>query len=264
VHGDTQHRHSNTAPHRAWHHALHTAVHAPTRTAANVQRDRYRNPFETLSFFGVQPNHTVVEVWPGGGWYTEILAPYLRQGGGTYYAVGMSEQQLRRVNEWRTANPAVYGNIRTATFPAFDANANRVPNGTADAVLTFRNVHNWVMGSGRDNQDYSAEAFPPDARHAEAGRHPRASRITACPRAPTRRASAAAATSRCRRCGGWRKPRLRVRRRERGQRQSARHGRLAAGRVDAAAEPALGDQDRARYQAIGESDRMTLLFRKRR
>jgi predicted methyltransferase len=52
--------------------ALSAAIAAPHRTQANTARDRYRNPLETLSFFGVQPNHTVVEIWPGGGWYTEI------------------------------------------------------------------------------------------------------------------------------------------------------------------------------------------------
>ena len=57
--------------------ALAAAVKAPTRTPANVARDRYRHPAETLAFFGVKPTDTVVEIWPSGGWYTEILAPYL-------------------------------------------------------------------------------------------------------------------------------------------------------------------------------------------
>src|SRR5687767_12913319 len=60
---------------------LAAAIAVPTRTEANRARDKYRHPYETLTFFGVQPNHTVVEIWPGGGWYTEILAPYLRSGG---------------------------------------------------------------------------------------------------------------------------------------------------------------------------------------
>ena len=62
--------------------ALAEAVAISTRTPANIARDKYRHPAETLAFFGVQPNHTVVEIWPGGGWYTEILAPYLAHGGG--------------------------------------------------------------------------------------------------------------------------------------------------------------------------------------
>src|SRR3546814_4464534 len=57
--------------------ALEAALKAPTRTPANVARDRYRHPAETLGFFGIRPDMTVVELWHGGGWYTEILAPYL-------------------------------------------------------------------------------------------------------------------------------------------------------------------------------------------
>ena len=62
-------------------HDLMMAVEAPTRSAANKERDVYRHPYETLDFFGIQKNHTVVEMWPGSGWYTEILAPYLKEDG---------------------------------------------------------------------------------------------------------------------------------------------------------------------------------------
>ena len=61
---------------------LHEAVNNAARTPANAARDRYRHPVETLDFFEVDPNDVVVELWPGGGWYTEILAPYLAAGGG--------------------------------------------------------------------------------------------------------------------------------------------------------------------------------------
>ena len=64
---------------------LHQAVAHPQRTAANIARDRYRHPAQTLDFFEVDPTDTVVELWPGGGWYTEILAPYLAAGGGRLY-----------------------------------------------------------------------------------------------------------------------------------------------------------------------------------
>jgi predicted methyltransferase len=65
------------ASHPAWHQALQQAIAAETRTAANVARDRYRHPLETLTFFGVQPNQTVVEIWPGGGWYrsSPLMSP---------------------------------------------------------------------------------------------------------------------------------------------------------------------------------------------
>ena len=264
VHGDAQHRHGNTAPHAAWHHALHAAVHSSTRTPANVQRDRYRNPFETLSFFGVRPNMTVVEIWPGGGWYTEILAPYLRQGGGTFYTVGMSEQQLRRVNEWRTGKPELYGQVRTATFPAFDAAATRVPNGTADAVLTFRNVHNFIMGSGRDNKDYSVEAF----RQMYAMLKPGGILGIEDHRLPE------SASAERERSSGYVKVSTVRRLAEAAGFRFVGASEVNANRRDTADWPQgvwtlppslrLGDQDRARYQAIGESDRMTLKFMKPR
>ena len=139
--------------------ALKAAIAAPTRTAANTGRDRYRHPYETLGFFGVRPSDTVVEIWPGGGWYTEILAPYVLQGGGTYYAAAMGETGHNGVRRLMTANPGLYGGIRLAAFPAFDPAASRVPDGGADVVLTFRNVHNWRMGYQRDRVDYSEEAF---------------------------------------------------------------------------------------------------------
>ncbi|MDQ3247017.1 MAG: methyltransferase domain-containing protein, partial [Pseudomonadota bacterium] len=139
--------------------AMAAAIAASTRTPANIARDRYRHPTETLAFFGVEPDDTVVEIWPGGGWYTEILAPYLASGGGRLIAA-TPDGQLGGIAKLQQAHPAVYGGIGTATFPAFDANAAPVAAGSADVVLTFRNVHNWRMGSRRDDkQDYSPEAF---------------------------------------------------------------------------------------------------------
>lgn len=135
--------------------ALAAAVAAPTRTEANRARDPYRNPAATLAFFGVRPTDTVVELWPGGGWYTEILAP-LTNGRGTLYAAGPWERGLGGVRRLQTANAGVYGPVRLAEFPAAAGTTNpRVPDGSADVVLTFRNVHNWRFG-GVDN---TREAF---------------------------------------------------------------------------------------------------------
>src|SRR5215217_5552346 len=92
--------------------ALQTAIAAPTRTPANLARDRYRHPLETLSFFGVRPSDTVVEIWPGGGWYSEILAPYVAGGGGTYYAASLGANGNAGVRRLMEANPALYGNVR--------------------------------------------------------------------------------------------------------------------------------------------------------
>ncbi len=134
---------------------LRVAAAASTRTAANITRDRYRHPVETLAFFGVRPSDTVVEIWPGGGWYTEILAPYLGQRGGTYIGAA-SERGLTGLNKLVAAQPAVYSSVRTANFPILPTAAGTpVALGSADVVLTFRNVHNWMMG----DKPFEAQAF---------------------------------------------------------------------------------------------------------
>ena len=81
----------------------------PQRDPANAARDVYRHPKETLEFFGIKPDSNVVEIWPGGGWYTEILVPYLRQGGGTYYAaaLGNAQQAVQRLITARVGLDAV-------------------------------------------------------------------------------------------------------------------------------------------------------------
>lgn len=135
-------------------HMIAAAIAAPTRTPANLARDKYRHPAETLAFFGVKPGDTIVELWPGGGWYTEILAPLVASGGGTLYAAAPWDRGLNRIKAWQTANAATYGAVKLAEFPASGANP-KVPDGSADVVLTFRNVHNWRFG-GSDN---TAQAF---------------------------------------------------------------------------------------------------------
>jgi predicted methyltransferase len=124
---------------------LTAAIAAPTRTPANVARDRYRHPAETLTFFGVKPNQTVVEIWPSGGWYTEILAPYLAARG-SYVAAVPDERGQAGVKRLQAARPGLYDKVRFTTFPA-PAGQTVVPAGTADVVLTFRNVHNWRFGA---------------------------------------------------------------------------------------------------------------------
>ncbi|MGZ8285153.1 MAG: class I SAM-dependent methyltransferase [Allosphingosinicella sp.] len=135
--------------------SIAAAVGAPTRTEANRARDRYRHPRETLGFFGVKPGDTVVEIWPGGGWYTEILAPLLRENG-TYYAAG-NGRVLGGARALQAKDSSTYGAIRYAAFPAGmpEATEPPVPAGTADVVLTFRNVHNWIM----PDRPFADEAF---------------------------------------------------------------------------------------------------------
>ncbi|MBA2466794.1 MAG: class I SAM-dependent methyltransferase, partial [Sphingomonas sp.] len=139
--------------------ALTAAIASPLRTPANVERDPYRHPAQTLAFFNIKPTHTVVEIWPGGGWYSEILAPYLAQGGGTYIAAA-SDRGLTGVRKLVTDKGASFANVRTASFPILAASTpasaeTPVPAGSADVVLTFRNVHNWMMG----DKPFEAEAF---------------------------------------------------------------------------------------------------------
>jgi predicted methyltransferase len=244
--------------------ALEAAVAAPTRTPANVARDQYRHPVETLSFFGVRPSDTVVEIWPGGGWYTEILAPYLRSGGGTYYAAGMGANGNNGVRRLMEANPALYGGIRLASFPAFDAAEARVPDGTADVVLTFRNVHNWRMGAGRQQQDYSGEAFAQMFRMLRPG----GTLGVVDHRLPESAAEERERTS------GYIKRSTVVRLAEAAGFRLAAESEVNANPRDTADWPngvwtlppalRLGEQDRDRYLAIGESDRMTLRFVKPR
>ncbi|MBU6248575.1 MAG: methyltransferase [Xanthomonadaceae bacterium] len=116
------------------------------RSAAERARDRYRHPKQTLEFFGVQPDQTVIEITPGGGWYADILAPLLRDNG--HYVAAVAAPPPGRsaddtLKQKFAADPAVFGGARVVTFdpkaPVFG------PPGSADTVLTFRNVHNWVM-----------------------------------------------------------------------------------------------------------------------
>jgi predicted methyltransferase len=250
-----------TAQHQS---ALQAAIAAPTRTPANVLRDRYRHPFETLSFFGVRPSDTVVEIWPGGGWYTEILAPYLASGGGRLL-LATPDGQLGGVTKLQQANPALYGSLTAATFPAFDAGAARVPDGSADVVLTFRNVHNWRMGYQRpDKQDYSADAF----RQIYAMLKPGGVLGIEDHRLPE------SASDERERTSGYIKVSTVRRLAEAAGFQLAATSEINANPKDTADWPdgvwtlppslRLKDQDRERYLAIGESDRMTLKFVKPR
>ncbi|HWT14117.1 MAG TPA: methyltransferase domain-containing protein [Allosphingosinicella sp.] len=244
--------------------ALRAAIAAPSRTAANVARDRYRHPFETLAFFGVRPGDTVVEIWPGGGWYTEILAPYVLQGGGTYYAAGMGNAGLNGARRLMAANPTLYGGIRLAAFPAFEPAETAVPDGSADVVLTFRNVHNWRMGYQRDGVDYSEEAFRQMFRMLRPG---------GTLGIVDHRLPEGAGDERERTSGYIKVSTVRRLAEAAGFRLVA-ESELNANPLDTADWPQgvwtlppalrLGEVDRERYLAIGESDRMTLRFVKPR
>ncbi len=136
--------------------ALKAAIASDKRTPAYVQRDAARHPYETLSFFGIQPAMTVVELSPGGGWYTEILAPYLRDKG-HYIAAAYSENSPRENRRGYTANfkkklaadPDRFGKVQLAVFEP-PSDLSFAQPGSADLILTFRNLHNW-LSYGDDN-----------------------------------------------------------------------------------------------------------------
>lgn len=139
--------------------ALDAALAGDWRAPADVLRDRYRHPGQTLAFFGVQPDETVIEITPGGGWYADILAPYLRARGHYVAAVwddaiagqpGYRYALNKSLREKFVARPDVYGQPEVRSF---DASAPQFgPPESADTVLTFRNAHNWVA-------DGNAEAY---------------------------------------------------------------------------------------------------------
>jgi len=130
--------------------ALKAVLAGPQRTPAFAERDAWRHPYETLSFFGIRPDMTVVEISPGGGWYTEILAPYLRdrgllilagddpESGSAYYRRSAERLRLKL-----KANPATYDRVQQTVFEP-PHRVRIAAAGTVDLVLTFRNVHNWA------------------------------------------------------------------------------------------------------------------------
>lgn len=128
------------------------------RSAENRARDRYRHPLQTLAFFGVRPDMHVLEVRPGGGWYTEILAPYLRESGrllvGVPSADGRRARYRQRFLTMKSERPEVFSEVEIVTFDP-PSPIELGPDESIDAVLTFRNTHNWVSDGG-EKQAYAA------------------------------------------------------------------------------------------------------------
>ena len=131
---------------------LREAITGGHRSEENKARDAYRNPYETLKFFGLKEDMTVLEIWGQGAWYTEIIAPVVARTGKYYGALPdpniseRSQNSFNRYAEGLAADPSLYGDaIATGIGPEA---TQPIEPGTADLVLTFRNVHNWLaMGS---------------------------------------------------------------------------------------------------------------------
>ena len=125
-------------------HDLKGAVASEDRTPKNVARDIYRNPYETLNFFGIESDMTIIELSPGGGWYTEILANYIHYPGTLIAAhfnpeAGSYQKRGRANFEKKMNSDPMYGRVEIV-----DIDSNLAEPNSVDAVLTFRNLHNWL------------------------------------------------------------------------------------------------------------------------
>ena len=249
--------------------ALARAVASEARPAGDRARDDARHPVESLTFWGVRPGQTVIEVSPGGGYWTEILAPYAAATKGRYVAgvadlanpnISEGARKSRADFEARFANTTRYGKVEYVGFGATSGPLGTP--GSADLVLTARNIHNWMWAPGmldKVMKDFNAVLKPggilaveehrsdpkpmaPDGRN---GYVSEAAVISAAEAAGFRLAARSEINANPKDTkdhpfGVWTLP---------PSRRSAAPG----------AQPAP-DFDRARYDAIGESDRMTLRF----
>ena len=126
---------------------LSVMIASPGRSATFKARDAARHPAEELTFFGLKPNMTVVELWPGSGYWTEILGPYLAKSGHYYAALPplKDKEESESVKKWRArvaAQKARMGTIKETTLGKGEYDI--APAGSADLIVTFRNLHNWV------------------------------------------------------------------------------------------------------------------------
>ena len=233
--------------------ALVKAVDSPTRSAEDKARDQYRHPVETLSYFGIKPDMTVVEIWPGGGWYTDILAPFLKERGKLYEAVppGKNGENSDTYRKKLAADPARYGKIILTELPSKQPIA---PAGSADMVLTFRNVHNWMRrGSAEDTfkemyaalkpggilgvEEHRADSSQPQDPKAASGYVREDYVIKLAEQAGLKLVSKSEINANPKDTKDY-----------------------ASGVWTLPPTLRLGDKDRDKYLAIGESDRMTLKF----
>ena len=239
--------------------AIVAAVADPHRGAANRLRDRYRHPVETLSFFGVKAGQTVVEYSPGGGWYTEILAPLLHHNG-HYVALASSAPKAQAgLMTLLAAGGPRYGGATHASIDTATGKSNVAP-GTADVVLTFRNVHNLMFDGPKTAPRVFAAFFTMLKPGGTLG--------VVDHRLPEKRDSALEKSS------GYLKRSTVLKLATAAGFRLAAESQVNANPKDSAdypngvwtLPPTLegGDKDRARYLAIGESDRMTLKFVKPR
>jgi predicted methyltransferase len=248
---------------------LQAAVAGDQRSAAHKARDGARNPVETLTFWGLKPNQTVIELSPGSGYWTEILAPYAKATGGTYVATAadlanpnLSEaaKKGRAAFEARYADEAKFGKV---TYVNFGPNSGPLgAPGSADMVITARNVHNWAPNAAFMDkvmkdihavlkpggvlavEEHRSDPKPEDPKFAN-GYMSEATVISLIEKAGFKlqaksEVNANPKDTKDHPFGVWTLPPVR--------------------RTAAFGQPDNPNFDRSKYDAIGESDRMTLRF----
>ena len=239
--------------------AIDAVLAGPQRSPANQARDQYRHPAQTLAFFGVKPTDTVVEVSPGSGWYTEILAPLLRDHGKLYVAAADPDagpdaaKSAANLRKRLDRFPAAFDKV--VVTPAGASDWGRIaPAGSADKVVTFRNVHNWYFdgyapaafagffkalkpGGTLGIEEHRLPENMPDAMQNSSGYMKRSTVVKLATDAGFELVAESGVNANPKDThdypkGVWTLPPTYVE----------------------------GDKDRAKYAAIGESDRMTLKF----
>ena len=234
--------------------ALAAAVNAPSRSPDNVARDPARHPLQTLAFFGVTPTQTVIELWPGRGWFTEILAPLEREQGKLVAAVPTGDY-LKPYQDFLAAKPEVYDRVQLLALSP-PSQLTLGPDGSADAVLTFRNLHGWING-GYAPQLLEAVfrvlkpggVFGVEEHRAPPGATPEAS-------AKTGYVSEEATIAMATKAGLVLEERSEINANPKDTKD------YENGVWSLPPSYRGGDVERAKFAAIGESDRMTLRFRK--
>ncbi len=229
---------------------LEEALSSSYRQDENRKRDKYRHPSETLQFFGLKPDMNVVEVQPGNGWYTEILAPYLKTSG--HYTASSPEggDHHKTDKTWMDTAPA--DTIMRTTFnPA--KKLDIAPPGSADMVLTFRNVHSWM------NKGNEKEAFKSFFKALKPGGILGVVEHRADPKTKDKKAKS-----------GYVTEAYVIKIAEKAGFKLDSKSEINSNPKDTKNYPEgvwtlpptlkLGDKDREKYLAIGESDRMTLKF----
>ncbi|MEC8417959.1 MAG: methyltransferase [Pseudomonadota bacterium] len=243
--------------------AISDAAMSDLRTSKAKARDEYRNPQQTLRFFGLQPDMTVVEVSPGGGWYTDILYPVVKESGkyvaAHFYVDENSNEYYKKALAAFKKKTEAGEKYQGATVTAFHPTKalDIIDAGTADMVLTFRNVHNWYMREGDEGIDNAFGAFftalkPGGVLGVVEHELPESAENDAMQKSGYMKRSYVVAAA------------------EKAGFVLEASSDVNANPMDSADHPkgvwtlpprlALDDQDREKYMAIGESNRMTLKF----